>query len=520
MKFISSIPRTLRSVAFCLGGSVLLTSCSGDLSTEAGDATSGSPLSSSSSRKVALCHGSESHHKILEIGEPALAAHLSHGDYVTTLRVSDGQPDNVVHFRRIEDALAAAKAGRLSRGELVSAACRITILVSAGVHRGTSTGAVSSDLEHFPLIVDVPDITLRGALVMALDGSGRATGIGTDGEDRDEHLRRPREDGEDRDEHLRRPRGRHHSETTLTPTEPLPIEDASTPIILVNVHPGGSAGNNLVVEGFVFQSGHDPAVDAGGQGVFSMRATGLVIRGNRFEGGFSETVDVRETSADLVQNHLSGAGLSCDVCLAGPGTYRATGNHLGVGGIPGITVSAMVNLPLPSGVESSPLPATAETWAEIRNNEVRDHLRVPTGVGLRVEVVGVGAPNVHNIIHAVLQDNLLVNNRFGIIVHAGFPVPNTNLHADVDVTLGGNVIHKSCQTDLLVSLSRHVQALGVGTSPYLLNSTFRLELGGDVDWNDAWFSHPAGFGNTLVVDGQVIENGNRQFYDATGCPGL
>jgi hypothetical protein len=55
--------------------------------------------------------------------------------------------------------------------------------------------------------------------------------------------------------------------------------------------------------------------------------------------------------------------------------------------------------------------------------------------------------------------------------------------------------------------------------PYLLNSTFNLALNGNLSWDDAWYSHPEGFGNTLVVDGQVIANGTRQFYDATGCPG-
>jgi hypothetical protein len=35
-----------------------------------------------------------------------------------------------------------------------------------------------------------------------------------------------------------------------------------------------------------------------------------------------------------------------------------------------------------------------------------------------------------------------------------------------------------------------------------------------------WYGHPAGFGNTLLVDGTPIANGNRQFYDAVGCPGL
>ena len=55
--------------------------------------------------------------------------------------------------------------------------------------------------------------------------------------------------------------------------------------------------------------------------------------------------------------------------------------------------------------------------------------------------------------------------------------------------------------------------------PYLLGSTFRLTLEGNLSWDDAWFSHPDGVGNTLVVDGQVMANGSRNFYDAVGCPG-
>jgi len=39
-----------------------------------------------------------------------------------------------------------------------------------------------------------------------------------------------------------------------------------------------------------------------------------------------------------------------------------------------------------------------------------------------------------------------------------------------------------------------------------------------VNWNDAWFYHPAALNNTLVVDGTNIANGTRQFYDPVGCP--
>lgn len=443
--------------------------------------------------KVDVCHRPYGGGAILQVGAPALPAHIAHGDYVTTLLVSHGgaTAGDGVHFGRITDALAAARAGRLARGETVSAACRITIDVAAGVYPGIATAAATGNTEQLPLIVDVPDLTLRGALAMGLNESSRATGESTTGE-----------------------------ESTLSPSEPLPIiADVSTPIIAVNAHPDGSAGNGFTVQGFVFLSGHDPDVDSGGQAVLSTRATRLTIRGNRFEGGFTEKVDVRAGSAEVLENYAEGNGVTCDFCLAGPGRFRALGNTIVGGGIPGIGVSGVVGLPMPSGIEPLDLPAAAETWGEVRNNEVRDHLKKPVGVGVRVDAVGVLAPNVHNTIHTVIQDNRLANNRFGVIVHAAFPRPGTLLRADVDVTLGGNQMLQSCQARLLVSLSRHTTALGLTAQPYLQNSTFQLSLGGDLNWSDAWFGHPDGFGNTLIVDGQAIPNGVRAFYDEIGCPG-
>lgn len=485
---------TVHKRALALGlGVALLTSCTADVPSAPSAIRAGLSLAPAAG-KVNVCHKPATGGSILEIGLDGLADHLGHGDYISTLLVSHdaGQPTNGAHFATISDALAAARASRTAAGEALAGACRITILVSPGTYQG-NVATASGTQEHFPLMVDMPDITLHGALDMALDGAGRATGQGTSPD-----------------------------ETVLTPVEPLPfVNGISTPIIIANAHPGGSAGNGLTVQGFVFQSGNDPAGTGGGQGILSVRVAGLAIRGNRFEGGFTESVDLRASSAHVIENHLAGTAGTCDVCLAGPGTFSASGNHLQAGGIPGIAVSPTVLLPVPPGVEQYVLPTTAETWADIRNNEVRDHQRTPVGVGVRMDAVGVGAPTVHGTIHAVVQDNLLVNNRFGMIVHAAFPAANTDRRGDVDVTLGGNVFQGSCQTNLFVSFARHQTGLGIDANPrpYLLNSTFNLTLNGNLIWDDAWFSHPAGFGNTLVVDGQVIANGTRQFYDATGCPG-
>lgn len=482
-----------RALALALG-TTLLASCAAD-----------SPSAPSSERaeltltpapgKFRVCHRPAGKDAILEIGPDGLADHLAHGDYITTLMVSHdpAQPSDGAHFTTITGALSAARASRAAAGEELAGACRITIIVAPGTYQGT-TGSATGDLEHFPMIVDVPDITLHGAFVMTLDAGGRATGEGTSA-----------------------------GASVIAPDAPLPIAGGvSIPILVATSHPDGSAGNGLVVEGFVFQSGHGEQGGLGGQGILGLRASGLAVRGNRFDAGFTEKVDLRATSADVTDNYFTGPAATCDLCLAGPGAFTASGNRILAGGIPGIVVSPTVQLPIPGGVDPYLLPGSAETWATMRNNDVRDHQRVPVGVGIRMDAIGVGAPNVHGTIHAVVQDNTLADNRFGIIVHAAFPVAGTDLRGDVDMTLGGNVFQGSCETDLFVAFTRHSTAMGTDPSPkpWLLNSTFQLTLNGDLDWGDVWFAHPEGFGNTLIVDGATIPNGTRQFYDATGCPAV
>lgn len=451
-------------------------------------------LADVASGKVNVCHMPQAVPAIIEVASSALAAHIAHGDYVTTLRVSHETPapGDTLQFRRITDALSVARAGRLARGEHTAAACPITITVSPGRYAGTATGTPAGDIERFPIVVDVPAIILRGSTVLPMDPSDRPGPEAVGG-----------------------------IETVLAPVEPLTVVNgSSTPIIIANGHPSGSAGNALTVEGFVFQSGNTGTV-FGGQALLSLRVTSISFRRNRVEGGFTEKIDLRASSGDVTQNYLSGAASACDICLAAPGTYRAISNRVLAGGVPGITTSAVVGLPVPADVEPYVLPATAEVWSEVRNNEVRDHLSAPVGVGIRVEVIGTMAPHVRNTVHSSIRDNLLVNNRFGIMIHAGFPVAGTDRIGIADVSLSGNVIQQSCQAKLLISLVRHQRTLGLNaTFPYLQSSVFLVALNGNVAWDEVWYGHEAGFGNTLIVDGAPVANGSRHFYSPAGCPGL
>ncbi|MDQ2768077.1 MAG: hypothetical protein M3Y30_13075 [Gemmatimonadota bacterium] len=473
---------------------VVVASCADNAPTAAPESSVSGAIAAASS--VAICHRSGPFGVIINVPLSQLASRLSAGDYVAQLFVNHdlNQASDGIHFHRIGDALAAVHTGRLARGELERAACRITIAVAPGVFHVTATDSTSPSLDHVPLVVDVPNITLRGALVMRLDASGRATGEGTTA-----------------------------LATTISPIEPLAFDDvtgASLGLIVVNGHPHGSAGNSFQVEGFVFQSNQLAEGDEGGQGITSVRVKNLDIRGNNFEPGFTESIDLRATTAAVEHNHLTGTAGSCDICLAGPGAYLATGNRLLSGGIPGFLIVSAFGLPTPNVAEQYDLPEFSRTWAEVWNNEVQDHSRHPVGVGIRLGAIGVGAPSVKGDLHAKIHDNLLVNNRFGMIFEAAFPDAEGALKGNIEASIYRNTFRGSCEANLLIALTRHTTALGLTDFPWLENSTYRVSLNGNLRMSDVWYGNEAGHGNTLIVDGHTIPAGTRQSYSEDTCPNL
>ncbi len=428
------------------------------------------------------------------IDAASLDSAIATGAYPTDLRVDPMHPVNDgVQFKTITAAMTNVRASRAVHDERDIAACRVTITVSEGVLNATTSQTTDDAIEHLPIVIDVPDVTIRGATIVPVDGNGRATGAIPS------------------------------RATRIVPAAPLRLiggassqSGVSEEIFVVSGHPAnGSKGHGAVIEGLVLQSGHAPSdTTQGGQGILSLRVRDLTVRGNRFEGNFTERIDLRATSALIDGNDIaSGPGNTCDVCLAGPGGFVVRNNRIAGGGIPGILMVPTLVLPIPDVLQPYVPPAAAQVSAHIENNEILGHLRKPVGAGVRLATMGIGAPGVVGDSRATIVNNLIRNNTFGVIVEAGFPVNSGSLRGDATVTVTGNTLSGSCQNDLLVSFSRHTTALGLSSQPYLRNSTFALTLGPEVDWPAAWFSLPTSLGNTLIVNGAPVAPGVRSAYD-------
>jgi hypothetical protein len=245
------------------------------------------------------------------------------------------------------------------------------------------------------------------------------------------------------------------------------------------------------------------------------------------------TTDVVGAVTALVLGLPLLAVVSLAILIESPGPLLYRANRVGQGGRPlkmlkfrkqiGVTgrlavlVFPTISAAVPPNVEPFTLPSTALVTAEVANNEFRNHQEVPFGIGVRVAAIGPGAPNVEGMARVTVRDNDLSDNRFGVVAEAGFLVANTAQRGSIELTLNGNAIAGSCQVGLLVALNSQATAIASGSGLSTRNSTYTIHLGDNIAWSDAWYSHPAGTGSSLTVDGEIVENGSRVSYDAKGC---
>ena len=144
-------PRHLASSTGLLGVILVLASCAGDPPTGADEAPSKAqpgflePPLPSATVPAPPARSSRSRPRTW----PSACARATTSP-VSRCRLRAASRATAPHFRHIGDALAAARAGRLARGERRTAACRITITVAAGNFRGTSGDVRGRDPRALP----------------------------------------------------------------------------------------------------------------------------------------------------------------------------------------------------------------------------------------------------------------------------------------------------------------------------------------------------------------------------------
>lgn len=277
-----------------------------------------------------------------------------------------------------------------------------------------------------------------------------------------------------------------------------------------------------MIQGFRFTSGYDPTGTAtGGIGVGSLRVRDLVVVGNQFEPTMLSAISIRASRAVIDGNYARGLGALCGFCLTGPGHFEVTRNRLIDGGFVGIFLAPVAVLPsFPMGMNDPSIvvapfvapPVAAET-AVVVNNEVRDHVRQPRGVGTGIWLVtfSANAEGGQQSSHVTLSSNTLLHNNFALVVDANTPPTSPAAAGNVTLSIADNDIGPSCRNNLLVSFTRFSRSIGVPPSSesFLHNTAYKLTLNGNTSWSDAWYDHPDGIGNTLEVDGSLIASGKR-----------
>ncbi|HTL54322.1 MAG TPA: hypothetical protein VL361_01530 [Candidatus Limnocylindrales bacterium] len=200
---------------------------------------------------------------------------------VTASPNGDGSAGNP--YWRITDAVNRARSDR--QGATIPAGETIVIHVAPGTYIGSySPPGSARQMELLPIVLNMPNVILNGATVLALDALGLPTGLapGT-------------------------------PETILASSDPLgsPMQ---TLLAIISTTDGGT-GNNVTVTGFSFDQ---PLADHFGTSIFADHVSGFVIRGN-WTRNAGKQVNIRFSSGTLDGNLVTDSP-------NGVGIYIATGS--------------------------------------------------------------------------------------------------------------------------------------------------------------------------------------------------
>lgn len=427
-------------------------------------------------------------------GQRALAEDI----FVNGANLADGNGSSANPFRTITQALVKARAdrSRLSSEETII----IHVAHVDGGYHGTYDRPVPTGFESLPLILDVPNLELRGETVLTFDTQGLPTGF---------------EKG---------------TETMLV-ASPTLTGSSFTPnqhLLLVGPTSQILDGSNVSIDHFVLDGGLSPHgisfhwSTGLGADIGIDRVPGFAINENIFSGTFMG-VFARASSGSMQRNlmrQIYVGALLTGGSDASPASYvlsqnRSRGNVAG-----GLILSSTIGH---SALDPTLLPIASdalfdENTATVSGNDLSENNMFEGSFGLRCTQIGPSQVQGGKLTVTV-TGNRIAHNSAGITIDAGFPFranPGV-LTATFRATFANNQVVNNVLTPALITFTRYDAALDqslLNQWKYLQQSTYELTVS-DSELNQFFFDNPAidplsgvNLNNTLTVNGVLLNGRN------------
>jgi hypothetical protein len=416
------------------------------------------------------------------IGALSGAARADVNLYVSAGAAPGGNGSAAAPYRRITDAGAAARTLRTSPSENRGTA--VVVWVAPGQYVGSSdwaTLARNPALEPLPIILDVPDLALAGATVLAPDAAGFPAEVVTG------------------------------TETTLTSREGVSGAQA---LLVVGPTSADVTGRNVTVRGLILDGGNGgKSID--GIDLILDRAQGFAIQATVITGAADVGIRGRASSGTVEASLMTGVGLGAGLG-GGNSSWPAhvvVRNNRAVANVEGGALLAGSGVPILAPMLLPVAPGTMfdSLTGEVTGNDLSNNAQDPNlSFGLRLFqlVPQMPAGQSSGSLTVAVSGNRIVNNSFGITIDAGFPYRDDprlwsgTFHG----SFSGNMVAGNRLASAFITFARFPAVIGgdsssLKTFKYLQDSTFALSYtGGELD--GFWFDNPS----TDPVDGRSLDN--------------
>ncbi len=391
-------------------------------------------------------------------------------------------------YKRLTDALAKARQIRSEDGDLESAKKKIVIEVGPGVYTGSydeATLNANPDFEVLPLLVNMPNVQIRGSSQI-IPEDGLPSGSLVEG-----------------------------TETLIQANPPLGNNQR---IMLIVPTSDGMVGNQVGVEGMVFDGKAPPRAGDSNRVVAFDRVDRFTFTGNIVRGG-AFGLFVIASSGDISGNYFAGNG--CGTCISA-GDVRFSGNRSIANTAGGILMNGTGEVvPHDLGRYNSTfavLPFGSAIFdtvvVEVSGNDLSSNNATPTfSFGIRCFMFAPLRPAAQTSASVTVNAhaNRIENNAFGVVIDAGFPrrlrpdgTPTVPLQGTFRGNFENNEVSDNLQTPALITFTRSTAALDpsqLNQFKYLHDSTFELTYT-DGQLDGYWFDHPF----VDLFDGALLNN--------------